>query len=162
MRLVAYLKAVGLILAGAFVATVATPQYRSTVLRLALFALAATVAVALVERTRQGAPAPAASPFEPVRARRAKPGWPGELDRLAVEVRAMAAGAERNAGVVPGALRRSCRRIASARLADRHGVDIDTDPIRAAVLCGPDLWAALDGEPTDLDVSGLVAALEQL
>jgi hypothetical protein len=162
VRLVPYLKVVGLIVVGAFAATIATPQYRSTVLRLALFALAATVAVALVERTRQAAPAPAPSPFEPAKERRVPPSWPGELDRLAIEVRAMAAGAERNAGVVPGSLRRSCRRIASARLADHHGVDIDSDRARAAMLCGPDLWAALDGEPSALDVGGLVAALEQL
>ncbi len=162
MRFGPYVKAVAAIVVGSFVATVVSPQYRSTVLRLALFALAATVAVALIERTRRSAPAPAPSPFEPAKLRRRRPEWPGELDRLAVEVRAMAAGAERNAGVVPGALRRSCRRIAAGRLADRHGVDIDADPARAAALCGPDLWAALAGEPTGLDVGGLVAALGQL
>jgi hypothetical protein len=162
MRLVRYLKFVALVLVGSFVATIAAPQYRSTVLRLALFTLAATVAVALVERTRHAAPAPAPSPFEPRKVRTTPPGWPGELDRLAIEVRAMAAGAERNAGAVPGALRRSCRRIAASRLAERHGIDLDGDPIRAAEVCGPDLWAALDGEPTALDVGGMVAALEQL
>jgi hypothetical protein len=162
MRLVPYLKSAALVLVGSFVVTLATPQYRSTVLRVALFALAALVAVALVDRTRHVAPAPPPSPFEPAKVRRAPPGWPGELDRLALEVRAMAAGAERNAGVVPGALRRSCRRIASARLAERHGVDLDGDPVRAADVCGPDLWAALDGEPTSLDTAELVAALEQL
>jgi hypothetical protein len=162
MRIASYLKFAAAVVVGAFVVTVAAPQYRSTVLRVALFALAACVAIALVDAIRRSAPAPAPSPFEPVRVRSVPPQWPSELDRLAIEVRAMAAGAERNAGVVPAALRRSCRRIAAARLADRHGVDLDGDPARAEVVCGPELWAALDGEPTSLDCAGLVAALEQL
>jgi hypothetical protein len=157
-----YLKFAAAVVVGAFAITVAAPQYRSTVLRVALFALAACVAVALVDAIRRGAPAPKPSPFEPARARAIPPEWPTELDRLAVEVRAMAAGAERNAGVVPAALRRSCRRIAAARLTDRHGVDLDSDRARAEAVCGPELWAALDGEPTGLDYAGLVAALEEL
>jgi hypothetical protein len=162
MRLASYLRFGAAVAVGALVVTVAAPQYRSTVLRVALFALAACVAVALVDATRRGAPAAETSPFEPGRVRVSRPEWPGELERLAVEVRAMAAGAERNAGVVPAALRRSCRRIAAARLSDRHGVDLDEDPARAAAVCGPELWAALDGEPTSLDCAGLVAALERL
>ena len=162
MRIASYVKVAVIVIVGAFVLTVATPQYRSTVLRIALFALAAIVAVALVDATRRGAPEPEPSPFEPARRRAARPGWPTELERLTVEVRAMDAGAERNAGVVPGALRRSCHRIAAARLAHRHGVDLDTDPVRAEAVCGPEVWAALAGEPTVLDAPGLVAALEEL
>jgi hypothetical protein len=162
MKLAPYLKFAALVVVGSFVATIATPQYRSTVVRVGLFALAATLAVALIDLTRRAAPPPEPSPFEPPRARPSPPGWPTELERLIVEVRAMEAGAERNAGVVPPALRRSCRRVAAARLADRHGVDLDDDPVRAASVCGPDLWAALDGQPTTLDSGGLVAALGRL
>lgn len=162
MKLGPYLKFAGLVVVGCFVATIATPQYRSTVVRVGLFALAAILAVALIDLTRQSAPPPEPSPFEPRRRRAPPPGWPTELERLVIEVRAMEAGAERNAGVVPPALRRSCRRDAAARLADRHGVDLDDDPGRAAAVCGPDLWAALDGQPTTLDSGGLVAALEGL
>jgi hypothetical protein len=162
MRLAPYLKFAALVVVTSFVVTIATPQYRSTVVRVGLFALAAALAVALVDLTRRAAPAPEPSPFEPARRREVAPAWPGELERLAVEVRAMNAGAERNAGAVPSALRRSCRRIAAARLAEHHGVDLDQEPERAAVVCGPDLWAALDGEPTSLDAGGLVRALEML
>ena len=84
------------------------------------------------------------------------------MERLAIEVRAMAAGAERNAGVVPAALRRSCRRIAAGRLVDRHAIDLDEDPERAEIVCGPELWAALHGRPSPLDTAGLVTALERL
>jgi|RhiMetdeSRZDD1v2_1073273.scaffolds.fasta_scaffold2082964_1 hypothetical protein len=162
MKLVAYVKFAALIVVGCFVATITTPQYRSTVVRVGLFALAATLAIALIDLTRRAAPPPEPSPFEPRRQRAPRPGWPTELERIVVEVRAMEAGAERNAGVVPPALRRSCRRVAAGRLADRHGVDLDLDPIRAASVCGPDLWAALDGQPTTLDSGGLVSALEGL
>ena len=41
-------------------------------------------------------------------------------------------------------------------------VDLDSDPARAEAVCGPELWAALAGEPTSLDYAGLVAALEEL
>jgi hypothetical protein len=162
MRLVPYLKFTAFVVGGAFLVTSGAPQYRSTILRVALFALAATLAVFLVDLTRRAAPASSASPFEPSKVRVAPPGWPTELERITVEVRAMAAGAERNAGVVPGALRRTCRRLAAARLEQHHGVDLDADPVRAAAVCGPDLWAALAGQPTTLDATGLVAALEQL
>jgi len=162
MRLAPYLKFAALVVVISFVVAVATPQYRSTVVRVGLFALAATLAVALVDLTRRGAPPPEPSAFEPARRRQKPPGWPSELERLVVEVRAMNAGAERNAGAVPAALRRSCRRIAAARLALHHGVDLDGDPGRAAAVCGPALWAALTGEPTSLDATGLVTALEAL
>jgi hypothetical protein len=162
MRLAPYLKFAALVVVGAFVVTAGAPQYRSTVLRVALFALAATLAVFLVDLTRRAAPAAEPTPFEPAKVKSVAPTWPSELERLGVEVRALAAGAERNAGTVPGALRRSCRRIASARLAQHHGIDIDDAPVRAAAVCGPDLWAALEGEPTSLDATTLVAALERL
>jgi hypothetical protein len=67
----------------------------------------------------------------------------------------------RVAGVVLAALRRSCRRIAAApRRPPRRRPR--RRPGAAEVVCGPELWAALDGEPTSLDCAGLVAALEQL
>jgi len=160
MRLAPYLKFAAVVVAGSLVVTVAAPQYRSSVMRVALFALAGTLAVALAELARRRAPAPTPSPFEPRRRRASSPGWPGEVERLAVELRAFAATAQSAPAALPAPLRRTCRRIAASRL-ERHAVVLD-DADRAAAACGPELWAALTGEPTALDTGTLVAALERL
>jgi hypothetical protein len=42
------------------------------------------------------------------------------------------------------ALRPRLIRVAAARLADRHGVDLSSQPVEAARLLGPEAWALLD------------------
>ncbi|GAA1994759.1 hypothetical protein [Catenulispora subtropica] len=41
-------------------------------------------------------------------------------------------------------LRRELTRLAAARLAERHGVNLYRDPRTAAALIGPDLWSLVD------------------
>ncbi len=106
---------------------------------------------------RRRSPLPEASVFEPHVERAAAPSLPADLERLGVEVRAFSVPLEAGATQVPGALRRACRVIAAGRLA-RHGdlrLDEPSDAAACAEACGPDLWAALDGQPTAMDPDAL-------
>ena len=159
-----YLRVGGVTVLAAAVAALGAPQYRSTVERVALFVLAVIAAVALVDVIRHRSPLPARSPFEPRRVRPARPGVPIDLERAAVDIRAFDAALDRGPAVAPGGLRRTARAIAASRLAGHRGVRLD-DPeaqAAAAAVCGPELWALLEGQPTQLDPDRLVVALEQL
>jgi hypothetical protein len=153
MRFGGYIKFAILVIAVPGVVALATPQHTSTALRVALFLLAATTAVALLDVAHRRSPEPVPSPFEP-RHRPAPPsGPPADIVRLAVELRAFDAATEQGTvpTVVPGALRRSMRTIAGSRLAARPQ---STMP--------PLLHAALDGDPVVADADELVATLESL
>ena len=65
MRIVPYVKFALFVVAVALTVAIADPHHRSTVARVALFALVGMIAVALVDLARQRSPAPEASPFEP-------------------------------------------------------------------------------------------------
>jgi hypothetical protein len=147
------------------VAVVVAPQRSSTALRVAVFLLAATAAVALVDRTRRRAPQPLASPFEPGRVTPVPAGPPADLARLAIELRAYdVLAVDGRAAVLPLALRRTARTIAASRLALHHGLTLDdpADQAAAVAACGPSLWAALDGEPLTISGAQLVSALGAL
>lgn len=45
------------------------------------------------------------------------------------------------------------QRLAAGRLAERHGVDLVTDPERAAALLGPEVWPLVDPSRPARDVS---------
>jgi hypothetical protein len=140
----------------------AVPQHASTAIRVEIFVIVALTALALLERSRRRAPDAEASPFDPPRLPRAAPSVPIEVERHAVELRALASG--HGPMPLPGALRRTMRAIAAARLRARWGLDLD-DPADAAAArarCGPLLWDALAGDPTTADADALVAALEAL
>jgi hypothetical protein len=121
--------------------------------------------VALVDLTRRRSPQPGSSPFEPVRATTPPIRPPADLARLGIELRAYDVMAvDGRAAVLPLALRRTARTIAASRLSLHHGLTLDdpADRPAAAVVCGPALWAALDGEPLTLSGSELVTALGAL
>lgn len=163
MRIVPYVKFALFVVAVALTVAIADPHHRSTVARVALFALVGMIAVALVDLARQRSPAPEASPFEPGAHRAPDTGLPSDFERLALEVREMEAAPDRGESVVPAALRRTCRRIAMARVAEHHpGPLDDLDEAAVASALGPVLWGALDGQPSTLDPDGLATELEQL
>ncbi len=163
MKIAPYVKFALLVVAVALAGAIADPHHRSTVARVALFALVGTVAVALIDLARLRSPAPEASPFEPRFARPPATGLPGDLERMAVDVRGFQATLLRGEPIVPGPMRRACRRIALARVAERHpGRADDGDDATLAAALEPELWAALDGQPTTLDPDALVTGLEQL
>jgi hypothetical protein len=151
MRIAGYVKFGLLVIGVAGVVALATPEHTSTALRVAIFLLAGTVALALLDFARRRAPPPAPSPFEPRRTAVPPPAPPADVVRLALELRAYDAASEAGTvpTVVPGALRRSMQAIARSRLAARPD----------AVLPEP-LRAALDGEPVTAPVDELLAALE--
>ena len=153
MRIAGYVKFALLVIGVAAVVALATPEHTSTVLRVGVFFLAGTIAVALLDFARRRAPHPAPSPFEPRRTAVRPPGPPADVVRLALELRAYDAASEGGAvpTVVPGALRRSMQAIVVARLAARPGATV-AEPLRAA----------LDGEPVTAPVDDLLAALEAL
>ena len=70
------------------VVALATPEHTSTAVRVAVFLLAGTVAVALLDFARRRAQPPAPSPFEPRRTAVPPPGPPADVARLALELRA--------------------------------------------------------------------------
>ena len=153
MRIAGYVKFSVLVVAVAGAVALATPEHTSTALRVAVFLLAGTIAVALLDFAHRRAPHPEPSPFEPTSAPVAPPSPPADVVRLAVEVRAYQAASEGGtvATILPGALRRSMQTIARSRLAVRPGA-----------TAGEPLRAALDGEPVTATVDELVAALEAL
>jgi hypothetical protein len=153
MRIGSYIKFAILVIAVPGVVALATPQHTSTAMRVALFLLAATTAVALLDFAHRRAPQPVPSPFEPRHRPAPPPGPPADVVRLAVELRAFDAASEHGTvpTVVPGALRRSMRTIAASRLA-----------IRPESTMPPLLRRAIDGEPVVADPDGLVTTLEDL
>ena len=121
----------------------------------ALGVVAGTVAARrAADRTRPLVPA-----GRPPQARR-----PAELERLERELVLM-----RVSGMHARQVRLRLRRVAAARLAARHGVDLDADPVRAAALLGPAAWELIDVGPPraardapPLDVGQLRVAIEAL
>jgi hypothetical protein len=151
MRIAGYVKFGLLVIGVAGVVALATPEHTSIALRVAVFFLASTLAVALLDFARRRAPPPAPSPFEPRPTPVPPPGPPADVVRLALELRAYDAASEGGTvpTVVPGALRRSMQAIVRSRLAARPD----------AIVAAP-LPAALDGEPVTASVDDLLAALE--
>ena len=89
---------------------------------------------------------------------------PAELERLERELTLM-----RISGMHARQVRLRLRWVAAARLAARHGIDLDAHPARAAGLVGPTAWALIDVGPPSaareeppIDVSVLRAAIEAL
>jgi hypothetical protein len=89
---------------------------------------------------------------------------PAELERLERELVLM-----RVSGMHARQVRLRLRWVAAARLAARHGVDLDADPARAAALLGPAAWALIEvpepsaaREAPPLDVGQLRVAIEAL
>jgi hypothetical protein len=153
MRTGSYIKFAILVIAVPGIVALATPQHTSTAMRVALFLLAATTAVALLDFAHRRAPQPLPSPFEPRHRPAPPPGPPADVVRLAVELRAFDAASEHGTvpTVVPGALRRSMRTIAASRLA-----------IRPEATMPALLRNAIDGEPVIAEPDELVAMLEDL
>jgi len=153
MRIAGYVKFGLLVIGVAGVVALATPEHTSIALRVAVFFLAGTLAVALLDFAGRRAPQLAPSPFEPRPTPAPPPGPPADVMRLALELRAYDAASEGGTvpTVVPGALRRSMQAIVRSRLATRPD----------AVVPAP-LSAALDGEPVTAPVDDLLAALETM
>ena len=89
---------------------------------------------------------------------------PAELERLERELLLM-----RVSGMHARQVRLRLRRVAAARLAARHGIDLDADPAGAAALLGPTAWALIDVGPASaarddppMNVGQLRAAIEAL
>jgi hypothetical protein len=89
---------------------------------------------------------------------------PAELERLERELALMGV-----SGMHARQVRLRLRRVAAARLAARHGVDLDADPAQAAALLGPTAWALIDVGPPSaardeppMDVGQLRTAIEAL
>ena len=99
----------------------------------------------------------------PVPARRSpQPRRPADLERLERELLLV-----RVSGMHARQVRLRLRQVAAARLAARHGIDLDADPARASALLGPAAWALIDvGHPAaargapPLDFAKLRAAIE--
>lgn len=153
MRIAGYIKFGILVIGIAGVVALATPEHTSVAIRVAVFFLAGTIAVALLDWTRRRSPRPAPSPFEPHPVAKPAPNPPADVVRFAVELRAYEAASAGGTvpAVLPGALRRSMNTIAQSRLA-----------LRPASVMRPALRAALDGEPVTAGADELVAALEAL
>jgi hypothetical protein len=87
---------------------------------------------------------------------------PAELERLERELVLM-----RVSGMHARQVRLRLRRVAAARLAARHGVDLEADPARASALLGPAAWALIQvpspsaaRDAPALDLAALRAAIE--
>jgi hypothetical protein len=163
MNVSAYVKAVAFIIVVGVLAAAAAPQDRSTVTRVALFALVVTAAIGLVDFGQRRSPLLETSPFEGRPPRPPRPSVPADLERLAVEVRACAIASELAPTPVPPSLRRAMEGIAASRLA-RRGLSLDepADAGACADACGTALTDALRGQPLATDVDRLVRALEAL
>jgi hypothetical protein len=103
-----------------------------------------------------------ASPFRPGKQKPSPPPVPANLERHAVELRAMASAPQPSP--LPGALRRTMLAIAASRLAEHHGVLLEDESTAdtARSLCDEPLWQALNGRPVDVDPDELIGALERL
>jgi hypothetical protein len=158
-----YVKTVLFIIVVSVLAAAAAPQDRSTVIRVALFALVITAAVALVDFAQRRSPLPDLSPFEQRPLAPVAPGLPNDVERFAVEVRAFAVAVDAGPAPVPPSLRRAMEAIAASRVGPR-GVRLD-DPADAAACadaCGPELSDALAGRPVSAGADDLVRRLGQL
>jgi hypothetical protein len=89
---------------------------------------------------------------------------PADLERLERELVLM-----RVSGMHARQVRLRLRRVADARLAARHGIDLDTDPARASALLGPAVWALIEvpspsaaRDAPALDLGQLRAAIESV
>jgi hypothetical protein len=137
---------------------VVLPGHRAGVADAWLIAVAALGVVAgamaarrAADRTRRWVPV-----RRPRQARR-----PADLERLEREL--LLAG---SSGMHARQVRLRLRRVADARLAARHGIDLDTDPPRAVALLGPAAWALIEvpspsaaREAPALDLEALRAAI---
>lgn len=138
---------------------VVVPGHRAGVADAWLLALAALglAAGALAARHDADATQPLAPVKGSTEARR-----PADLERLEREL-LLARVSEMHARQV----RLRLRRVAAARLAARHGIDLDADPALASALLGPAAWALIDvPDPSAardvlaLDLGELRAAIE--
>lgn len=118
---------------------VVLPDHRAGVADAWLLGVAALGALAAAVAARR-----AAAVTRPlVLARRSRqPRRPADLERLERELVLMSA-----SGMHARQVQLRLRRVAAARLAVRHGVDLDADPERAAALLGPAAWALIEVEP---------------
>jgi hypothetical protein len=153
MRIAGYVKFGVLVIVLSGVIALATPEHTSTAIRVAVFVLAGTIAVALLDLARRRAPEASTSPFEPRHRVPLPPSPPADVLRMAVELRAFDVGSEHGTvpTIVPGALRRAMQTVAQSRLAARPGA-----------VVSPSLRAALEGEPVTADADELLDALEAL
>jgi hypothetical protein len=144
------------------VVVLAAPDHTSVAVRIEIAVLAAIGAFAVLDVARRRSPPLGASPFDRTRPRRHAPTVPADVDRLAVDLRALAA--HPGDAPLPGGLRRTVRAITASRLADHHGLHVDdpddADAIRACV--GPALMDALEGRAVAIDADELVATVEAL
>jgi hypothetical protein len=89
---------------------------------------------------------------------------PADLERLEREL--LLAGVS---GMHARQVRLRLRRVAAARLAARHGIDLDADPARASALLGAAAWALIEvpdpsaaRDAPALDLGELRAAIEMV
>lgn len=138
---------------------VVVPTHRAGVADAWLLALAALglVAGALAARHAADATQPLAPVKGSTEARR-----PADLERLERELLLA-----RVSGMHARQVRLRLRQVAAARLAARHGIDLDADPAQASALLGPAAWALIDvpdpsaaRDAPALDLGELRAAIE--
>lgn len=139
---------------------VVLPGHRAGVLDAWLLAVAAVGVLAGVRAAGRAADRtrPLTAPGPPGHERR-----PADLERLEREL--LLAG---GSGMYERRIRLRLREVAAARLAARHGIDLDADPAGAAALLGPAAWALIDLDPAvpaardapALDLAELRAAIE--
>jgi hypothetical protein len=148
-----------MVTAAGAVLLVALPGHRAGVVDAWLVAVAAVGVVAgavaawrAADRTR---------PLVPVR-RSTQARRPADLERLERELVLMSA-----SGMHARQVKLRLRRVAAARLAARHGVDLEADPARASALLGPAAWALIQvpspsaaRDAPALDLAQLRAAIE--
>src|SRR5262249_52889508 len=109
VRIAGYIKFGVLVIGVAGVVALVTPEHTSIAIRVAVFFLAGTVAVALLDFANHRSPRPAPSPFEPRPGAPPPPNPPADVVRFAVEFRAYQAASDGGTAptVLPAALRRS-------------------------------------------------------
>jgi hypothetical protein len=138
---------------------VVLPGHRAGVADAWLVAVAAlgVVAGAVAARRAADLTRPLVPAGRPPKARR-----PADLERLERELLLV-----RVSGMHARQARLRLRQVAAARLAARHGIDLDADASRAAALLGPAVWALIDVGPPSaardappMDLQQLRAAIE--
>jgi hypothetical protein len=138
---------------------VVLPSHRAGVADAWLVAVAALGVVAGAVAARRAADL--TRPPVPVR-RSPQARRPADLERLERELLLA-----RTSGMHARQVKLRLRRVAAARLAARHGIDLDTDPARASALLGPAAWALIEvpspsaaREAPALDLEALRATIE--